>query len=222
MRRPRRCSPSAAFAYPGAADRLRPRRRSRLSCYALRLALISAFGAAVERFVLLREAEAHQRRRAGIGVEGGERNCCDAVFDGVAGEGFVAHGDAGGGEIDADEVGAVRGQGDEPLPFERADQAVARALESRRASLRNRNAACPARRSTARCRLGGVVKVRNWCAFANASVSAGAPQAKPTFQPVSENILPAEPIFSVRSRSTLKHRDMRARRRTSRAPRLRR
>ena len=29
---------------------------------------------------------------------------------------------------------------------------------------------------------------------------AGAAQTKPTFQPVSEKILPAEPIFTVRSR----------------------
>ncbi len=54
--------------------------------------------------------------------------------------------------------------------------------------------------ATAACRLGGVVKVRNWWARARAWVSPGAAQRKPTFQPVSPNIFPAEPIFTVRSR----------------------
>ena len=45
-----------------------------------------------------------------------------------------------------------------------------------------------------------MVKVRNWWALASASVSAGAAQRKPTFQPVRANILPAEPIFTQRSR----------------------
>ena len=54
--------------------------------------------------------------------------------------------------------------------------------------------------ATAACRFGGVVKVRNWCALAITLVSAGAAQMKPTFQPVRANILPAEPIFTQRSR----------------------
>ena len=44
-----------------------------------------------------------------------------------------------------------------------------------------------------------MVKVRNWCALAMADSRRGAAQTKPTFQPVSENIFPAEPILTVRS-----------------------
>ena len=45
-----------------------------------------------------------------------------------------------------------------------------------------------------------MVKVRNWCALASTRSRSGAAQTKPTFQPVSEKILPAEPILTVRSR----------------------
>ena len=45
-----------------------------------------------------------------------------------------------------------------------------------------------------------MVKVRNWCAFANTRRMSGAAQTNPTFHPVSEKILPAEPILTVRSR----------------------
>ena len=40
----------------------------------------------------------------------------------------------------------------------------------------------------------------NWCALASTRSTFGAAQTKPTFQPVSEKILPAEPIFTQRSR----------------------
>ena len=40
----------------------------------------------------------------------------------------------------------------------------------------------------------------NWCALASTRSSVGAAQTKPTFQPVSEKILPAEPILTQRSR----------------------
>ena len=45
-----------------------------------------------------------------------------------------------------------------------------------------------------------MVKVTNWCALATAlGERAAAPPTQPTFQPVSEKILPAEPILTVRS-----------------------
>ena len=44
-----------------------------------------------------------------------------------------------------------------------------------------------------------MVKVRNWCALATIAASGGGATAQPTFQPVSEKILPAEPILTVRS-----------------------
>jgi len=45
-----------------------------------------------------------------------------------------------------------------------------------------------------------VVKVRNWCCAAMRSASGGAATAQPIFQPVSEKILPAEPILIERAR----------------------
>ncbi len=45
-----------------------------------------------------------------------------------------------------------------------------------------------------------MVKVRNWCTLAATRNSGGAAQTKPIFQPVNENILPAEPTLMVRSR----------------------
>ncbi len=44
-----------------------------------------------------------------------------------------------------------------------------------------------------------MVKVRNWCALPITAASAGGAHTQPTFQPVSEKILPAEPIFTHRS-----------------------
>jgi hypothetical protein len=44
------------------------------------------------------------------------------------------------------------------------------------------------------------VKVMNWWALASTRMSDGAAQTKPTFHPVRLKILPAEPIFMVRSR----------------------
>ena len=40
----------------------------------------------------------------------------------------------------------------------------------------------------------------NWCALVTTSTSAGGPVTQPTFQPVSENIFPAEPMRTQRSR----------------------
>ncbi len=50
------------------------------------------------------------------------------------------------------------------------------------------------------CRLGGVVKVMNWCVLAIAFISSGAAVMYPTFQPVRLKLLPAEPMRTVRSR----------------------
>ena len=44
-----------------------------------------------------------------------------------------------------------------------------------------------------------MVKVTNWCALAIGSASAGGATIQPTFQPVIEKILPAEPILTIRS-----------------------
>ena len=44
-----------------------------------------------------------------------------------------------------------------------------------------------------------MVKVTNWCALAIGSASAGGATIQPTFQPVIEKILPAEPTFTTRS-----------------------
>jgi hypothetical protein len=46
--------------------------------------------------------------------------------------------------------------------------------------------------------LGEVVNVRKAWALAMAAAIGGAAQAQPTFQPVREKILPAEPILIVR------------------------
>ena len=54
-------------------------------------------------------------------------------------------------------------------------------------------------KATADCRLGAVEKVRNWWARATTPASSGAAIIQPTFHPVSEKILPAEPILIVRS-----------------------
>ena len=48
-------------------------------------------------------------------------------------------------------------------------------------------------KATAACRLGAEAKVRNWCARAASVAISGAATSQPTFQPVSEKILPAEP-----------------------------
>ena len=53
--------------------------------------------------------------------------------------------------------------------------------------------------ATAACKFGAVEKVRNWWARAATLASSGAATIHPTFHPVSEKILPAEPILIVRS-----------------------
>ena len=40
----------------------------------------------------------------------------------------------------------------------------------------------------------------NWCTFRSSSVSARGAVTHPTFQPVHENVLPADEIWIVRSR----------------------
>ena len=58
---------------------------------------------------------------------------------------------------------------------------------------------CSSPKATADCRFGAVEKVRNWWARAATAAFSGDATIQPTFQPVSEKILPAEPAFSVRS-----------------------
>src|SRR4051794_30432099 len=55
---------------------------------------------------------------------------------------------------------------------------------------RNQSPAFSRPQATAACRLGGVVKVRNWWVRANAWVNAGQAARKPTFPPVRPNLLP--------------------------------
>ena len=70
----------------------------------------------------------------------------------------------------------------------------------RRGMVSNQSPGFSRPQATAACRLGAVVKVMNWCVRIRLRARAGAAQRKPTFQPVRPNILPAEPIFTVRSR----------------------
>src|SRR5690349_15459730 len=67
-----------------------------------------------ERFTPFREAEADDvGGRIGV-VEGGERDGAYAGFpNGALAKGKIVHRDAGGGEIDTEEIGALRRQRDE-------------------------------------------------------------------------------------------------------------
>ena len=157
--------------------------------------------AGIDRLVLLAEAQPDEVARRVVLGEGGQRHDRDA---GLArprrrrsSRRRAAMPDAC--EVDAQEIG--RGG------VEHGEAGVAQALAScgrGRAAKRSRIGSIHASPSsspnaTAACRLGAVQKVRNWCARATTLASSGAATIHPTFHPVSEKILPAEPILIVRS-----------------------
>ncbi len=102
-------------------------------------------------------------------------------------------------QVDAQEIGRgrfehlVTGLPQGPRSF------ASKRAKSAGASARSRRRPAPCPKATAACRFGAVAKVRNWWARAATAAFSGEATIQPTFQPVSENILPAEPAFRTRS-----------------------